>query len=498
VTRRRRILTCLGLVAAVATLAAGGARVAAALGSGPQAVRVAAVKNRSDAHHKLSPVQAQRLRLLRTADVSTRAGAVRLLRELGLNPRGFVIQRGARNYAGPRCPGKGWACTKATRVLQTGGTNQFVCTPSASTGPYTCTVVQPTGGRATCVEHTTVSPGTPFTQDCSIMQGPTLTGDNRATVDQSARQSNQSQSSCVQDVTQTAEITQTNTGTGSNWVSIGQSIIQSCIAKDGSGSVTQHQEGHQYITGVGTNSLTQDTSLGSGSNTANVNQVQAQNELAGKITATQSQNTNDIADPCNFGSVPSANSCIQYLQTAATGNNTIGVHQNALHSELAGAPATQKQGCATGDTKDCGLEEEGFAQTAPTATDTGTVDQDAAYLELAPHGSSQTQDPRAGGYGSDQVGGPNDSFRLDQAIGLFAYGGNPFQSQENDVNDTSDGHVNTQSTIHVNGQTSRVQCSGTGTCSYMQTCTQGGEGASCTPSSTTTATTVTDSGGLRR
>ena len=55
------------------------------------------------------------------------------LSSIGVNPTGFVIQRGHRNYAGPKCPGKGWTCTKAHRVLQfatAGGVNSVACTSS--------------------------------------------------------------------------------------------------------------------------------------------------------------------------------------------------------------------------------------------------------------------------------------------------------------------------------------------------------------------------------
>ena len=50
-------------------------------------------------------------------DLSTRAAVVKYLRSIHVDPRGVVIQRGVRNYAGPDCPGKGWSCTStAVRV----------------------------------------------------------------------------------------------------------------------------------------------------------------------------------------------------------------------------------------------------------------------------------------------------------------------------------------------------------------------------------------------
>ena len=66
-------------------------------------------------------------------DLSSMAKIRHYLRSIGVDPRDVVIQRGHRNYAGPHCPGKGWNCTRATRVVQiatASGQNQFKCTPS--------------------------------------------------------------------------------------------------------------------------------------------------------------------------------------------------------------------------------------------------------------------------------------------------------------------------------------------------------------------------------
>ena len=51
-------------------------------------------------------------------DLSSRAAINDYLRSIGVNPQGVVVQRGARVYAGPSCPGAGWTCTRATRVVQ--------------------------------------------------------------------------------------------------------------------------------------------------------------------------------------------------------------------------------------------------------------------------------------------------------------------------------------------------------------------------------------------
>ena len=76
-------------------------------------------------------------------NVSTRAAVVHYLRSIHVNPNGAVIQRGLRNYAGARCPGKHWACasTKHTvvQIAKPGGQNRFVCRSNH------CVVVQISG-----------------------------------------------------------------------------------------------------------------------------------------------------------------------------------------------------------------------------------------------------------------------------------------------------------------------------------------------------------------
>src|SRR5262249_40319967 len=100
-------------------------------------------------------------------DLSTRGGVAVYLASQGISMHGVVIQRGARNYAGPNCPGKGWTCTTAKRVVQiakasgSGNGNSFVCAASSgtpTTGPNSCQIVQfvnggSAGNSATCIER---------------------------------------------------------------------------------------------------------------------------------------------------------------------------------------------------------------------------------------------------------------------------------------------------------------------------------------------------------
>src|SRR2546427_236259 len=88
---------------------------------------------------------------------------------------GVIRQIGARNYAGPNCPGVGWNCTTATRVLQVatddGGQNVAQCTdatPISTADTQMCTISQ-TGASNTarCIEHLNAPVAT---QTCGITQ----------------------------------------------------------------------------------------------------------------------------------------------------------------------------------------------------------------------------------------------------------------------------------------------------------------------------------------
>ena len=111
-----------------------------------------------------------KVRAIAHIDVSTRSAVVHYLRSIHVNPRGVVIQRGMRNYAGARCPGKRWSCASTKRtvvqIASRGGKNSFSCTSSS------CAVIQvaaaPTAtNTAKCIKTTGLS-GT-----CTINQSST-------------------------------------------------------------------------------------------------------------------------------------------------------------------------------------------------------------------------------------------------------------------------------------------------------------------------------------
>jgi hypothetical protein len=166
-------------------------------------------------------------------DLSSTASISKYLRSIGVNPRGVVVQRGPRNYAGANCPGKRWNCTKARRVVQIATStydNQFVCSesnapapegPPATDSPNTCLVVQTSESSDNVALCREVSGSSSVAQTCTIIQQ-NSTGANRARVHQSAAQDVDS----VASATQRIEVTQTN-GSGANSLKVVQKAGQS-------------------------------------------------------------------------------------------------------------------------------------------------------------------------------------------------------------------------------------------------------------------------------
>ncbi len=192
-------------------------------------------------------------------DVSTRAAVVQYLRSIHINPKGVVIQRGHRNYAGARCPGKGWTCAKTkhtvVQIAKRGGQNRFAC------GTAKCVVVQfgsLSPGRHAAARASSQSLPTPVntasciatngvTASCVINQ-PNATGTNKAVVWMDmGKLSGLSQSAQYK-----ASITQgpaSPTGS-SNW---NLACVHQAVAIDGSSSktnsatVTVNDDAHESV-----------------------------------------------------------------------------------------------------------------------------------------------------------------------------------------------------------------------------------------------------------
>jgi hypothetical protein len=284
-------------VAAICVVTAGGAVAAGSNAPAASTTRSAA-----------STAAATRAALLRHADFSTIAGAKAYFSSIGVNPRGVVIQRSARNYAGPRCPGRLWACTTAThpvvQIAVAGGRNRFLCRTAR------CAVVQLTARRAatTLLAAPTAKPNkavciktTGLTQSCSINQSSAM-ADNTAVVYQNAGKI----SGLTQTASSSASITQQATGpSNKNKACVFQAttIDGSTVARRGM-PVTVTLESHQSV------QITQDSKGSPGD--------PAQGGNSAKESATS-------VGGC--GSAPLTQ--MQTLTSSATGSGAITQNQNA-------------------------------------------------------------------------------------------------------------------------------------------------------------------------
>jgi uncharacterized repeat protein (TIGR01451 family) len=251
--------------------------------------------------------------------------------------RGLVRQVGFRNYAGPNCPGKGWNCTTATRVVQiatAGGTNAFVCSRSnvsvPAPTPTTC-VIKQVGGATNTARCTQQSGAVDLTLSCDIEQSGEA---NFAYVNQNVNQSLGSS----QKSKEIAIVTQ-GPASVSNFLQLSQAANQS--SKTGS---SQNQNADQSAT-------VEQTATGTGTNTSTLNQTQLQKEYA--RSTTQSQNTTSYLDDCNPNTVLTPgplhpNVCAVVLQHSDAGANANQLRQNVNEDQNSTGPATQTQGSPDG------------------------------------------------------------------------------------------------------------------------------------------------------
>ena len=184
------------------------------------------------------------------AELSTNEGVAAYLSSNGLSAKGFVVQRGPLNYAGPKCPGRNWNCTNKTKVVQIAsgrhGKNHLECGPNgtltkttaAGTKTIRCVIVQVSASgknRAHCDLGSRKDSSVVL--ECQITQT-NVSGDNLARVRQSVKQ----RDGADQRATLTATVTQT-TGSGDNWSRIKQTIDQATDDVAMATAPTQNQEG---------------------------------------------------------------------------------------------------------------------------------------------------------------------------------------------------------------------------------------------------------------
>ena len=477
-----------------------------------------------------STAAATRAALLRHADFSTIAGAKSYFRSIGVNPRGVVIQRGARNYAGPRCPGPGWACTRAThpvvQIAAAGGRNTFVCrtahcavvqlTRRAATTRLSLAPLAAKPSKAVCIKTTGLS------QSCSISQSST-TADNTAVVYQNAGKL----SGLTQTASSSASITQQATGSSNkNTACVFQAttIDGSTVASKGM-PVTVTLESHQSInitqnSSHGGNSA-QDSANSSGScvTADRVTQTQKLTSTAtgsGRITQNQNASDNgpnvllDIEQNQGagfFGSAEGPNN-VDFTQTnslTAIANTPVGRVDQTQSSSTGGIQAMVNQDSRDISTAIANQQEtqceDAFAQaTTPTACDTDNQDPPAYSLtqtQFGPVGNTGAPRP-TGQLGpmkvtkgpcppdcATQTGNPADTMTITQ---ITQQDNDTGQNQSNTVQGdcTTDGNCTVNQSATVNGETTTNTQSGQDV-NTQTTCT----GSDCTTTGPTTTGTLT-------
>jgi hypothetical protein len=365
-------------------------------------------------------------------DVSTRAAVIHYLRSIHVDPRGVVVQRGARNYAGSNCPGPGWSCTTTThpvvQVASAGGKNTFSCATDK------CTVMQSAASPSTamntavCVISLTSQNQR---QSCTIVQS-SSSANNQAVVYQQAHVT----SGLTQNVTLNASITQTATGaSNSNTACVYQAISLAGSASVSHGGVSMAQTAHQTATikqnsaHGGNYASSSATSTGACDTSNPVTQTQTLSSNAtGPGSVKQNQNagnaganiTIDIEQnqSSGFKGVSSGANSADFSQT-----NTLTAIANSPHG-----PITQTQSSLNGGLLGTVNQDSSDLSTA-NATQTETQCEDAATAGLttcdtndpdaaeAPSSLTQTQfGPLHKGVGtSTQTGNPGDTISVDQS-----------------------------------------------------------------------------------
>ena len=450
-------------------------------------------------------------------DLSTQSGAAKYLKSIGVNPKGVVIQRGLRNYAGSRCPGKGWSCTLAThpvvQVAAAGGKNTFACSTSS------CAVVQVAaapskGNKSVCIRTTGLG------QSCTISQS-SATGDNMAVVYENA---GTKMSGLTQTASYTASITQTSTGSGNNVACVDQEInIDGSTNARGKKAmpVTVTLESHQSVTitqdsASGNNSAEQSanssgnctgsaviqnqtlTSTATGSGSVTQNENAANNGANVTLDIEQNQGSgHGVATGTNNATFAQTNS-LQAIANSPAG--PISQTQSSVNGGLLGTVNQDSTGVSTASATQTETQCEDAQKSGLTSCD--TADPDAS---LAPASLTQIQHgPVRKGVGTaTQTGNSGDQFTIiqtsnqdnDQGSGSTqtndleadcVTSGNCMATQNTNINGTPS--TNTQSGQNVDMQTNCTGSTCTSTCNG-ETCGGGGGGGgptACQPSSSLT------------
>lgn len=363
-------------------------------------------------------------------DVSTRAAVVTYLRSIHINPRGVVIERGARNYAGASCPGRRWICTTTThpvvQVAPRGGRNAFRCSTA------NCVVVQVANLPVTATNTASCIRTSGSTQTCTIDQN-SVTANNKAVVYENITSS----VGLTQNATSTASITQTATGpanaSNSNEACVYQAVSLDSSRTTTAASVPVTQSADQTVTikqnsANGGNSAAESATPLGQCTTGSITQRQT---LSSTITATgsvvQNQNAGNAGADMTIdieqnqssgflGSAYGANSADfdQYNALTAVANTPAGPvsqTQSSVNGGVLGTVNQDSRDLSTAVTTQTEIQCEDAAMSGLTTCH--TVDPDASE---APSSLTQTQfGPIRKGVGqATQTGNGSDTFAINQ------------------------------------------------------------------------------------
>jgi len=336
---------------------------------------------------------------------------------------GVIRQIGARNYAGPNCPGVGWNCTTATRVLQVatddGGQNVAQCTdatPISTADTQMCTISQ-TGASNTarCIEHLNAPVAT---QTCGITQ----TGArNKAVVEQMIVSTHTSAATG----NQIATVTQGGAGGAAslNDLQLSQSVQQNTGGNDddSTSSDLQTQDAFQTATVV-------QTASGSGKNTSSIDQSERQHAHGAPMQEQNFTSGSTDCAPAVSGSAP--NVCANVAQHAVNGTNTSNLKQSIDEKAKSNDQgASQLQGQSGGGINGQIHQDTSFGG---SGSSTSNANQSKHQEASAPAGAFQEQtDPVSCCGFASQLGGSNNKETIHQSGDLNASEGlGAFQSLE--------------------------------------------------------------------
>jgi hypothetical protein len=411
-------------------------------------------------------------------DLANDAAIDHYLRSIGVDPARVLFETGVRNYAGPRCPGRGWSCASTSRpvvqIARRGGINRLVCSGRA---PCVSVQVGGEGARNEATVDTTAS----FSQSVSITQSNT-TGANAAIVIQLA-----AILSLNATVSQSISITQTNVS-GSNTAKVSQTMLLAAAAIS-RGGITEALDGNQSIAisqdsvsgantveglgGGGSNPLIQtqaivEGAIGGGAISEEADASPEDTAPNMSINVEQNQNT-----PAASGANSSAFKQTSSLTlTAVTPSGPVSLTES---SPSGGLQATVNQS-STGLSTSSPTQSETQMESASTTLGGSTLPPDTTETETGPVRCCSVQ-------GSN----PADTFTITQsstqcagtAVATCTTGSNPNSVQTEDIMGTcqTSGNCTVNQTVTVDGVTTTNTQSGmsvtTSTTCSGSTCTSG-------------------------